>query len=120
MEIKHIKKEDTLETEPWITARLSDPSVAGISSSRLTLSDNLDDLPSSEAQVLRNRVTALDSGKLRLLQPVSQQQLLLLLCAKQYMFWHKLVVSDVDEKLLFKEMFTEPSWNRGQQPDSRR
>lgn len=64
MEIKHIKKEDTLETESWITARLSDPSVAGISSSRLTLSDNLNDLPSSETQVLRNRITALDSGKL--------------------------------------------------------
>jgi hypothetical protein len=83
---------------------LKDPSVTCVSSSSLTLSNDLDYIASLQTQIPRDRITELDSGQLGLLQPVSVQQDFLLLRTKQDMFWHQLMLRDVYQKILFLEM----------------
>jgi len=60
-------------------AQSDGPPVGSISSSSLRLSDNFDDLPSPQAQMLCDGILDSDSGQLSLLQPVPLQKCLLLL-----------------------------------------
>lgn len=70
------------------TQNLSYPAITCVSSGRLTLSDNLHNLSTSQTQVLRNGVTNLNSGQLRFLQPISLQEPLLLFRTQQYVLRH--------------------------------
>ena len=83
----------------------NNPSVTGVSASRLGFSDDLDHLRSPQAQVFRHGVVNPDSRQLRLLQAVSAEQVSLLFRAEQYVLGHELVLADVDEEVIFMEDF---------------
>lgn len=78
-------------------------SVAGIPAGRLTVPDNLDNLPPPETKVLGHGVRRQDTRELRLLQTVPLQQGDLLVARQQHVFRHELVVRDVDEQIRLEE-----------------
>src|ERR1700712_3618401 len=78
-------------------------SVTGVPTSRLTLSNDLHNLTSSQPQVSCNRISNLDTRKLCILQPVSVQQPRPLLFAQQNMLRNQLVVRNVDQQILLHE-----------------
>lgn len=77
--------------------------VTGISTCRLTDSDNLDHLPPLEPQIPRNGVLLQDTRQLRLLEAVALEQRNLLLAGEQHVARHELVVGDVDEQVVLEE-----------------
>lgn len=83
----------------------NDPSVTGVSTSRLRLPDDLDHLRSPQAQVLGHRVVDPDTRQLCLLQAVSAKQVSLLFRAEQHVLGHELVLADVDQQVVFLEDF---------------
>jgi hypothetical protein len=83
----------------------NNPSVTGVSASRLGLPDDLDHLRSPQAEVFGHWVVDPDSGKLCLFQAVSAEQVSLLFRAEQDVLGHELVLADVDQEVVFLEDF---------------
>lgn len=77
--------------------------VTGISTRRLTNSDNLDNLSPLEPQIPRHRILLQDTRQLRLLQAVPLQQRSLLLPGEQHVPRHQLVVRNVDQQVVLEE-----------------
>jgi hypothetical protein len=83
----------------------NDPSVTGVSASRLRLPDNLDHLRSPQTQVFRHGVVDPYPRQLRLLQAVSAEQVALLFRAEQNVLGHELMLADVHEQVVLFENF---------------
>lgn len=83
----------------------NDPSVTGISASRLGLPDDLDHLRSPQAQVFGHWVVDPDPRQLCLLQAISAEQVSLLFRAEQHVLGHELVLADVNQQVVFLEDF---------------
>lgn len=77
--------------------------VTGISTGRLTNTDNLDDLSPLESQIPRHGILLQNTRQLRLLQAVSLQQRNLLLPGEQHVPRHQLVVRNVDQQVVLEE-----------------
>lgn len=88
-----------------ITARYPSyrPPITCVSSSGLTLPDDLNHLPPPQPQIPRHRIPRLNPRQLALLQAIPLQQALLLLRTQQHMLRHQLVLRDVDQQILLLE-----------------
>jgi hypothetical protein len=84
---------------------LKDPSITCVTTSSLTLPDNLNNVPPFQSQVFRYGIALLNARKLCFAQPISSQECLLFFRTEQNMFGHELVFCDVDEKVALLEMF---------------
>lgn len=79
--------------------------ITGVASSRLTRSNDLDDLTPLEAEVARDGVLLQDTRQLRLLETVPLEERNLLVPAEEHVPRHELVVGDVDEEVVLQEAF---------------
>lgn len=70
--------------------------IGDISARRLTRPDDLHYLAPGKSEVLGHRVLDLDLWNLMFLDPVFVKELLRLLVAQNGVFWHHLVMSDVN------------------------
>lgn len=84
---------------------LNTESVTGVTTSCFTDSDNLDNLSPLEAQISCYRILLQNTGELGLLEAVALQQRNLFFAGEQDMAGHKLVVSNVDKKVVLEEAF---------------
>jgi hypothetical protein len=77
--------------------------ITRVPSRRLTPPNDLDNISLLQTEVPSDRVVLLNPGQLTLLQSVSLQQSLLLQLAKQDMFRHQLMLSNVDQQIFLQE-----------------
>jgi hypothetical protein len=96
-------KEKGNQDRARLNATLNDPAVAGVTTSSLTLADNLHHLTAAQTQVPRDGIRDLHTRQLRLLQTVTLQQLGFLLRAEQDVLGHQFMAGDIDEEVLFLE-----------------
>lgn len=91
------------QLHPTQTFCLYTQTVTGITTSRFTSSDYLDDLAPLQSQVPRDRILLQNTRQLRLLQPVPLQQRHLLISAQQHVSRDKLVMGNVHEQIILEE-----------------
>lgn len=77
--------------------------ITGIATSRLTDTNNLDDLPALEPQVPGHGVLLQDARQLGLLEAVALEQGHLFVARQQDVAGHELVVGNVDEQVVLEE-----------------
>lgn len=79
------------------------PPITRVPPRRLTLPNNLHDLPPPQPQILGHRIPRLNPRQLTFLQPIPLQQLFFLRRAHQDMFRHQLMMRNIDQQIRLLE-----------------